>query len=228
MSDPKDYDFLQDEAPEIEQPAIEAEPVAEEVAETVDVAPETPAPEAPTAPESEPEVVPLAALKAEREKRQKYEAELRKYQQQAPQFDPQVFHQDPNTIREYVDSQLATARIGISRAMVAAANPDYEDMEALFVEAATANPILRDEMLRAENPALYAYQTAKTLQTVRDAQTGDLEKRLRSEIEAKVRAELAAKPRADVPPDLSNTRSGVRAEVAPPDDSLDSILKSRR
>lgn len=228
MSDPKDYDFLQNEAPEDEQPAIEAEPVAELEPETVDVAPETPEPEAPTAPESEPEVVPLAALKAEREKRQKYEAELRKYQQQAPQFDPQVFHQDPNTIREYVDSQLATARIGISRAMVAAANPDYEEMESLFVEAATANPILRDEMLRAENPAMYAYQTAKTLQTVRDAQTGELEKRLRAEIEAKVRAELAAKPRADVPPDLSNTRSARAADAMPPDDSLESILQSKR
>ena len=233
MDEPDKYDFLTDEVQDEEQPAIEAEPAAETPPETVEQV-ETP-PEVPTTPEPKEEHVPLAALKAEREKRQRYEAELaelrRLQQQQTQQFDPQVFYQDPRAIQQYVDqklsSELAMTRIGISRSMVAAAHEDYDAMEELFVQAAEQNPALRDEMLRAENPALYAYQTAKSMQLMREAQSGDLEKRLRAEIEAKVRAELSAKATPAVPPDLSNSRSAPAAEGVP-DDSLDSILKSKR
>lgn len=224
MDDP-DYDFLTDEVPE-EQPAIEAEPVAE-VPETVET-PEPPAPEVPTTPEPREEVVPLAALKAEREKRQRYEAELAKYrEQQAQQFDPQVFYQDPNTIRSYVEDRLVLERINLSRDFVASMHDDYDAMEEVFVEEATRNPALKDEMIRSGNPAMFAYKYAKNLQTMREVQTGEYEKRVRAEIEAKVRAELAAKPAVNVPPDLSATRSATVPETVP-DDSLESILKHKR
>lgn len=227
MDEPEKYDFLADEEQVEEQPAVEAEPAAEPEPETVET-PETPAPEAPTAPETHEDHVPLAALKAEREKRQRLQAELAQLrEQQTQQFDPSVFHQDPRAIQQYVDAQLASTRIGMSRALVASAHEDYEQMEEIFVQAAQANPVLRDEMLRADNPALYAYQTAKTLKVMKEAHSGDLEKRLRAEIEAKLRAELTSKATPSVPPDLSNTRSAP-AEEGTPDDSLESILKSRR
>lgn len=223
--DEPDYDFLTDEVPE-EQPAVEAEPVAE-VPETVET-PEPPAPEVPTTPEPREEVVPLAALKAEREKRQRYEAELAKYrEQQAQQFDPQVFYQDPNTIRSYVEDRLVLERINLSRDFVASMHDDYDAMEEVFVEEATRNPALKDEMIRSGNPAMFAYKYAKNLQTMREVQTGEYEKRVRAEIEAKVRAELAAKPAVNVPPDLSATRSATVPETVP-DDSLESILKHKR
>lgn len=223
--DEPEYDFLTDEVPE-EQPAVEAEPVAE-VPETVET-PEPPAPEVPTTPEPREEVVPLAALKAEREKRQRYEAELAKYrEQQAQQFDPQVFYQDPNTIRSYVEDRLVLERINLSRDFVASMHDDYDAMEEVFVEEATRNPALKDEMIRSGNPAMFAYKYAKNLQTMREVQTGEYEKRVRAEIEAKVRAELAAKPAVNVPPDLSATRSATVPETVP-DDSLESILKHKR
>lgn len=226
MDEPEKYDFLADEDIE-EQPVIEAEPAAE-VAETVAL-PEPPAPEVPTTPEPHAETVPLAALRAEREKRQRYEAELAQYRQQpqAPQFDPQVFHQDPRSISDYVDQRLVLERINLSRDFVASMHDDYEAMESSFVEEATRNPALRDEMLRSGNPAMFAYKYAKGVQTMREIQTGDLEKRLRAEIEAKVRAEISAKPAVNVPPDLSATRSATVQESVP-DDSLESILKSKR
>jgi hypothetical protein len=113
---------------------------------------------------------------------------------------------------------------------LAAQFEDYSDMEELFIEEAEKNPALRAELIQSENPALFAYQTAKSLQTLREAKSGDLEKRLRAEIEARVRAEYEAKAKAtpvSVPPDLSNSRSAA-VDDAPVDESLDSILKSKR
>lgn len=230
--DEPDYDFLTDEVPE-EQPAIEAEPVAE-VPETVET-PDPPAPEVPTTPEPREEVVPLAALMAERDKRkaekvmrERYESELAQYrQQQAQQFDPQVFYQDPSTISTYVENRLVLERINLSRDFVASMHDDYDAMEEVFVEEANRNPALKDEMIRSGNPAMFAYKYAKNLQTMREVQTGEYEKRVRAEIEAKVRAELAAKPAVNVPPDLSATRSATVPETVP-DDSLESILKHKR
>lgn len=226
MSEP-DYDFLNEEAPDDVVPEETPQDTPEPVAETVDT-PEPPAPEVPTTPEHREETVPLAALRAEREKRQRLEQQLR--QAQTQQFDPQVFHQDPSSIQHYVDQRLTAERFNLSRSMASAQFQDYSEMEELFIEEAEKNPALRAELISSENPALFAYQTAKTIQTFREVRSGDYEKRLRSEIEARVRAEYEAKAQkvpVSVPPDLSNTRSA-SVEDAPVDESLDSILKSKR
>lgn len=222
MDEDEKYQFLSDEAPaEPEVEAQEAETVEQPVAAVPE--PEIPAPEATTAPEREQEMVPYAALKAERRKRQEYEAQLQQFQKQ---FDPSVFHQDPRAIQEYVDTSMAHIRVELSREMAMAQFPDYAELEELFVEEAQKNPALVGEMLQHGSPALYAYNTAKALKTVRDAKTGELEKRLRAEIEAKVRAEFKAQPAA-VPPDLSNARSAA-AQQPVEDMSLESILQSRK
>lgn len=222
MDEDEKYPFLDVEAPA--EPEVEA-PVAETVEQPVAAVPEPeiPVPEATTAPEREQEMVPYAALKAERRKRQEYEAQLQQFQQQ---FDPSVFHQDPRAIQEYVDTRMAHSRVELSREMAMAQFPDYAELEELFVEEAQKNPALVGEMLQHGSPALYAYNTAKALKTVRDAKTGELEKRLRAEIEAKVRAEFKAQPAA-VPPDLSNARSAA-AQQPVEDMSLESILQSRK
>jgi hypothetical protein len=226
MSEP-DYDFLNEEAPDDVVPDETVQDTPEPVAETVDT-PEPPAPEVPTTPEHREETVPLAALKAEREKRQRLEQQLR--QAQTQQFDPSVFHQDPSSIQHFVEQRLTAERFNLSRTMASAQFPDYLEMEEAFIEEAERNPALRAELIASENPALFAYQTAKTIQTFKEVRSGDLEKRLRSEIEAKVRAEYEAKAQkapVSVPPDLSNTRSAA-VEDAPVDESLDSILRSKR
>lgn len=224
MDEDEKYQFLDDEAPA--EPEVEV-PQAETVEQPVEVAPEPdiPAPEATTAPEREQEMVPYAALKAERRKRQEYEAQLQQFQQ-TQQFDPSVFYQDPRAIQEYVDTRMAHSRVELSREMALAQFPDYAELEEVFVEAARQNPLLVSEMLQHGSPALYAYNTAKAMKTVKEAQSGDLERRLRAEIEAKVRAEFKAQP-ANVPPDLSNVRSAAVPQ-AEEDMSLDSILQSRK
>lgn len=225
MDEDEKYQFLNDEAPS--EPEVEV-PQAETVDEAAPEAPpqevpEQPAPEVTTTPEREQEMVPYAALKAERRKRQEYEAQLQQFQQQ---FDPSVFYQDPRAIQEYVDQRMAHSRVELSREMAMAQFQDYAELEELFVEEAQRNPALVGEMLQHGSPALYAYNTAKALKTVREAQTGELEKRLRAEIEAKVRAEIKAQPAA-VPPDLSNARSAAAAQPVE-DMSLESILQSKR
>lgn len=211
--------------------AIEAEPEAEQPEPQPETGeqPEQPAPEVTPTPEPEPEKVPLAALKAEREKRQRLEQQLRQYQQQQQQIDPQAFVQDPRVLVDFMEQRLTAERFNLSRSIVAATYPDYEELEELFVSEAEKNPALRAELLAAENPALFAYQTAKSLKTVREAQTGELEKRLRAEIEAKLRAEYEAKAKTTaIPPDLSGVRSAKAEVISDEPESLESILNSRK
>ena len=160
-----------------------------------------------------------AALTAERRKRQ--EAEQRA---QAQQFDPQRFYQDPQEIANYVSQQQLATAINMSREFAREQYADYEEMEALFEEEAQRNPALIAELRQHPAPALFAYKTAKSLKTMREAQDGSLEARLRAEIEQKVRAELAAQQRPPVPTDLSGARSAP-SQTAVPDESLEAILK---
>lgn len=167
------------------------------------------------------DMVPRAALIAERKKRQQYEQQLR----QQPQFDPGVFHQDPSSIMHFVDQRLAQERVALSREMAVTMYDDYEDMEELFIEESERNPALIYELQASGNPAFFAYKTAKALKDYRAAQSGDLRKQIRAEVEAELRAELGAKkPAANVPPDLSATRSVGLAEP-PADESLEAILR---
>ncbi len=187
-------------------------------------APETGVTQAPPAQAATPAVEPdeikglKAALTAERRKRQ--EAEQRA---QTQQFDPQRFYQDPQEIANYVSQQQLATAINMSREFAREQYADYEEMEALFEEEATRNPALVAELRQHPAPALFAYKTAKSLKTMREAQDGSLEARLRAEIEQRVRAELA-QARPTVPTDLSSARSAP-AQTAVPDESLDSILK---
>ena len=118
------------------------------------------------------------------------------------------------------DHSLAQGEVG----RVGVAIDSIDDMEALFEEEAMRNPALIAELRQHPAPALFAYKTAKSLKTMREAQDGSLEARLRAEIEQKVRAELTQQQRPAVPTDLSGARSAP-AQNAVAEESLDSILK---
>lgn len=209
---------------EVEQQVEVATPEPEPTPEPeTGVTHETPAQTAPPAVESDDVKVPKAALIAERRKRQELERQL---QEHAQKFDPQRFYQDPQEIASYVDQRTFNAVIGMSRAIVSEQYPDYDEMEELFVQEAERNPALAAEMRAHPAPALFAYKTAKQLKTIREAQDGSLEARLRAEIEQKVRAELEAKQKPAVPTDLSGARSAP-SQTAVPDESLESILARR-
>lgn len=209
----------------VEQVETEAPAETQEAVETVQAPEQGEQPQATPAQTATPAVEPdeikglKAALTAERRKRQ--ELEQRAHTQQ---FDPQRFYQDPQEIASFVEQrQLATA-INMSREFAREQYADYDDMEALFEEEAMRNPALIAELRQHPAPALFAYKTAKSLKTMREAQDGSLEARLRAEIEQKVRAELTQQQRPAVPTDLSGARSApVQTAVA--EESLDSILK---
>ena len=234
MSDEK-YPFLDEVAVEA-APEVEAQPEAEQV-ET----PEPPAPAAPTAAEPREEThVPLAALKAEREKRQQYErelAELRKQAQQPPEPEPD-FYADPT---QYVQQIVQRERQQMTQAMYAAleadvrdAHPDYDEVLAELNEAARDNPVIRQQVFASPNPAKAAYKLGKQMRELKAMQDpAAYRARVEAEIRASIRAEQeqAEKARAAsaaaIPPDLTAARSSRDTEVVP-DDSLDSILASRK
>lgn len=225
-----DLDDFVNEGAEAEE-VVEAAPEPEKVEEAEKTEPEAEEKgekeEATATPAEEPEDVRglKAALKAERKKRQAAE---RAHQQQVPQFDPSVFYQDPASIQSFVEQQAANTRFQLSHVFAQEQYADYEEMEELFIEAAENNPGLIEELRNHPAPALYAYKTAKQLKTVKEAQDGSLEARIRAEVEAKLRAEFEAKAKQspEIPTDLASARSS-RDDGSIPDESLESILTSR-
>jgi hypothetical protein len=159
MDEPR-IDFLEDEVPdevidEVETPETPPEP------ETV-ATPEPPAAEVPTTPEPKEEHVPLAALKAERQKRQEYEARLRQYEQQLQQQNQPSFQENPE---QYLQGALQQHEAQITARMLSALEaqakevyPDYDEMFALIEAQAPENPALMQKIMQSPNPAMAAYK----------------------------------------------------------------------
>lgn len=228
MSEQPDYDFLQDEAPdEVVAEVVAPEPVAETVA-----TPEPPAAVVPTTTEPEEERVPVAALMAERRKRQEAEARARQYeQQQGQQQQSPGFYEAPE---QFVEQRLAQRTFAMSEAMAREMYPDYDEVIDEFVEFATANPYLQAEVANSPHPAAFAYKQGKALRERKamedmPAFKAKLEAEIRTKLEAEYKAKEEAKQRAAdaIPPDLSTARAS-RDEDVVVDDSLDSILKTKR
>lgn len=237
MSDEK-YGFLNEEAPEsVPEVAETPEPVAQ--VET----PEPPAPAAPTAAEPlEGTHVPLAALKAEREKRQAHErriAELEQaVQRQQPPAPEPDFYADPT---QYVQQEVQGVRQQMTQAFHAAleadareAHADYDEVLAELAIAAQENPALRQQVFTSPNPAKAAYKLGKQLREMKAMQDpAAYRAQIAAEIRAEIAAEAAAKESARaaaaaaIPPDLSAARSTRDVEVVE-EDTLDSILATRK
>lgn len=233
-----DYDFLEQEAPD----DVVAEPTPEPVASVEP--PATPAPAAPTAAEPlEGTHVPLAALKAERDKRQREEsarkalearlAELEKQQTPEPQF-----YEAPE---QYVQHATNRAQQQMTQVLYAALEEaareqygDYDEVLGEVTAAAQDNPAIRQQVFTSPNPALAAYKLGKQLRQMKELQDpaayrAKVEAEVRAQIKAEQDAAAAAKAAqvAAIPPDLSAARSA-RDEPVVEDDSLDSILASKK
>jgi hypothetical protein len=234
MSQPE-YDFLNQEPPEEAVTAPEAQ------VET----PAAPAPAAPTV--ADPvtdDRVPLAALKAEREKRQDYERRLREYearerqaQQQQQEPAPTFFEAPEQYVQQVVQRERHQMTQSLHMALEAEAREafaDYDEVLAELAEQARDNPVLREQVFSSPNPAKAAYKLGKQLREMKSMQDPAA---YRAKVELEVRAQIAkeaeaaaaakAKDAAALPPDLSAVRS-TRAQEVPVDDSLEAILKSRK
>lgn len=235
MSDEPRIDFLEDEAPEAEVAEVEAPETPEP--ETVET-PEPPAAEVPTTPEPKEEHVPLAALKAERAKRQEYEAKLREYEQRQQQTPPPNFYEAPQQYIEAVlsqhEQQTNQRLLNALEAQAREVYSDYDAMVGVVQERAAENPVIVQQLLSAANPAMAAYKLGKQLAEMEAMKDPDAyRKQIEAEVRAKLQAEMDAKEAARqkaasaVPPDLSNARSSKDTDEVP-DDSLESILSSKR
>jgi hypothetical protein len=230
-----DYDFLQEEAPAEVVVELTPEPAA-----TV-ATPEPPAPVVPTTTVPTEERVPLAALRAEREKRQQYERELAELRQKAQAPEPN-FYEAPE---QYVQQATHRAQSQMTQVLYAALEEaareqysDYDEILGEVNEAAQGNPLIRQQVFNSPNPAVAAYKLGKQLRTLKSLPDAAAHERAIAEAEARGRAkaleEITAKEAAKaqaaaaIPPDLSAVRSAVRDTPAVEDDSLESILASKK
>lgn len=200
--------------------------------------PEAPAPEATTATEvKEPQTVPLAAMKAEREKRQRLERELaeERAKHQSQQDPAPSYYEDPEGYLARAQSaieQRATARLNAAlEAQAREQYPDYEEKMGVVMEHAAGNPAIVQEIMTAPNPAVAAYKMGQRLMEFQQMQDPEAyrariaaEVRAQIEAENKLKAEQRQKAASEIPPDLSQARN-TRGEFAPKSDVFNELFK---
>jgi hypothetical protein len=167
-------------------------------------------------------------MKAEREKRQRLEAELSQYQQyvQSLQQQPVDFYQQPDVfVQQHLQSveQRTAQRFAAALAEQAReVHPDFDDVLSEVLEAAQGNPMIEQQVINAPNPALAAYRLGKQLREMKQMQDpATYRQQIEAEVRAKVEAELRAKEaqRAAIPPDLTDNRNA-KGQFAPAGENL--------
>ncbi len=168
------------------------------------------------------------AIREEREKRQKLEAELEAIKQQLqqkpqePPPPPPSMWEDEQAWQQHFGSQVVqqaalNAKLDLSEMLCRRDNADFDDMKARFLEMAQQNPALRDEALADPDPWGKAYRIAKNAATMAELGATDV-----SELEAKLRekimAELQTEPvqqQLSAPPTITGERNvGTRSGPA--------------
>jgi hypothetical protein len=204
MNSEKDDDFLS-EMTELDTDTAETpepEPVEVEKGEAETIPEATPAPE----PVKENNAVPIAALKAEREKRQRAEAERQRLeaelaalrQQPATQQQSPDFYADPEgyvgQVMSKVEAQFNQRLYAVLDAEAREAFADYDEVMEELVPKVQANPALKQQIFNSPNPAKAAYQLAKQLKTIESMQDPvAYEAQMRARIKAELEAEIKAK-----------------------------------
>ena len=171
---------------------VEAETPEPEPAKAED---ETPASEDE---EKESPTVPVAALTAERRKRQELERRLEaleaagKQETAKPDELPDVFADQDGFARALETkfaSQLQNVRIETAQQIMRQMHDDYDEREAKFLEYVQENPAVTSDPKFKENPALFAYEFARKLDEYAEVTNLDAWK---EKERAKLRAEILA------------------------------------
>lgn len=147
------------EAKPTKKPAQKSEPKGEVEEEDV---------ETPTTKDTEESLVPVAALKSERRKRQELEAKIASYEakekgEQAPKRPDVLEDQEGafNHVENNFEERLFQERINLTKEVMMESKPDYLEKADYFLELVKENPALADEVRKASNPAKFAYNKAK-------------------------------------------------------------------
>lgn len=240
MSEKDNPDFLDDFVEKQEQPEAPEIPEPDATAnhEKGDINPEpekAKEPEAPPAPEPDKAAnVPIAALMAERDKRQQLQRELEELRKQQPEPEKADFYTDPQRfVRDEVSRVQQEANNRLLAALEAHARSSHEDYDEVMAEVkayAETNPAVAAEIMSSANPALSAYQYGKKLRALKEIDDPEAYKaKVIAEARAQWEAELAAKEEAKrkaadaIPPDLSTARSPA-AGGAPVGDPFDELF----
>ncbi|WP_312321209.1 hypothetical protein [Stenotrophomonas sp.] len=196
---------------------------AAQTQETVDAAqqPVTQAPEATTATETKDTgTVPYAAMKAERDKRQKLERELEEMRRAQPQQPAPSYFEDPEGYVQRIQNESTQRLYAALEATAREQHEDYDQMFEVVMRHAPNNPVMVQEVMTSPNPAMAAYKMGKKLSEFEQMQDPDAYRaKLEAEFRAKWDAEQAAKldkhnqAAAAIPPDLSQARN-TRGEFA--------------
>lgn len=146
--------------------------------------------------------VPIAALQDERRKRQNLEEEVENLRGQIPKSNeaPDMY-EDEEGYKTYIRNQIQSEinadreqaqseRLNQSRGVMLEQHQDYTEMEKIFEIMATADLSLIDKMLVSEDPAKFAYDSAKVY---RESIMGKVE----------VETEVPDKPSAVTAPSLA-------------------------
>ena len=164
-----------------------------------------------------------SAAAAERHKRQLLEQQYRQTAEK-PDFweDPEgLLAQRDQAIRQEMRSQF----LNMSENMARSQFGDYDEMRDKFLAMAEQNPALGAQMHRAENPALFAYETAK--KTMQLDQFGSFEQAVEQEVQARLKKQqndFQAKANA-IPGSITEIRgSAVQSTSYSGPPSLDKLI----
>lgn len=247
--------ILKGKAPEVIQEDVQVESSPEPKQENQEVIPEAKGvkpeeekgepPSSEIKKEQEPESWTKTAVIDERRKRQelekKYqqlEAELAALRQPAQQQQevtrPNVFEEPENAFNysENLVEQKAFARlVKYSEAEMREKYSDYDEMSDEFMKLAQQNPVLKQELFNAPNPAKFAYNTAKNYLDAQKFNDPTYKEQLKEDIRKEVLAELARNQQVSQPvkpsvqlPDLSKTTSALSGDKFPEDKTLEDLL----
>lgn len=177
-------------------------PEPETVAETGEKPSEAAPPAVATPPiESEPDLVPRKAILDERRKRQELERKIKEMEERltARPVEPQPqpdWITDPETaarsLEEQMQLRLYQTAVYQSETIMRRQHEDYDDVAAVFAEAAREDPNLAMQVYRHPFPAEFAYQYGRKLKLMQEI--GDDPEAYRAKLEAEIRAKLTGEP----------------------------------
>lgn len=190
----------------------------------------------------------LHAMQEERQKRQELERRLQaietaKSAEPGATEQPQTFWDDPEGFlakhNENARREALNTRLQVAETFARKAHTDFDEKIEIFGQLIQSTPGLREQWLKAADPAEYAYavgrnhlelQQVGSIDALREKVAKETETRVRAQLEAemKAKAEELARQRDALPPSLSearNTAPGNRPIFSGPT-SMDDILSS--
>lgn len=133
----------------------------------------------------------MAALMAEREKRQNLQRQMEQQQQEKAKFDWDKPEETIASLEQRFEQKLQTQKLDLSEAYCASRHEDYGEKKDVFMRMAQENPALIAEMVKQPDPAEYAYNLAS--QRMFSEKVGSDPAEYEAKLRAEITAELEAK-----------------------------------